>query len=98
MMDDEKLKNKWKDDYFDKFKEDIIKALNYLKLQFDEGVEYDINYIDKAIIESFPDLYTSDDLNVCACGEKYTIGYSDERSDTQFCCKQCADEHARGDL
>ena len=98
MINDEPLKNKWKDDYFDAFKKDIIKALNYFKLSFDQDVEYDMNYIDKAIIESFPDLYTSDDLSVCTCGEKYTIGYGDERSDTVFCSKQCADEHARGDL
>lgn len=97
-MEDEKLKNKWTDDYFDAFKKDIIKALNYLKSMFDDGVEYDVNYLDKAIIESFSDIYSSDDLSVCRCGEKYTIGYSDERSDETFCCSECAEEHSKGNL
>jgi len=97
-MKAEPLRNKWKNDYFDAFKRDIKMAIEYLKQQFDEGVEYTCYDIDKALVESFPDIYEPDNISVCACGDKYTLGYSDERCDEVFCSKECADERANDDL
>ena len=94
----EPLKNKWTEDYFDAFKKDIKSAVEHFKQQFKTGVEYNFDDINKAIIESFPDLYPSDVLSVCACGDNYLDGYSDERCDECFCSKECADSRQNGDL
>lgn len=55
-MKAEPLKNKWTDDYFDAFKKDIRSAIEYLKQQFDNGISYEVEDIDKAIADSFPDI------------------------------------------
>lgn len=52
----EPLKNKWTEDYFDAFKKDVKAAIEYLKQQFDNGISYDCEDIDKAIADSFPDI------------------------------------------
>lgn len=97
-MDNDLLTNNLTDVLFDSFNQDVITSLTYLNLNFASCVSSAITSLANAIIASFPVLSSPAVLNVCRCGERSPLVYSDEIIAEFFCCIHCADDHSMGDL